>query len=480
MSQKILPAAASKIYQTLVKKYRDLAANPPPGFNPIRATNTLYHELCHDLAKANISTDFWPINLTIGTIEPRKFNQEVGFETLAAEMGLDPQGVEFQKIMTAALTRWSQNFQASPDESVSLTSYDPLAAGTLETRESCLAHLVKLGFKLFSPAQIFLCAGGMDGLARASRSLINNFKLEVEINFNEISQAVKNNFQIEPKITTLFPVPGFKMTAVAAKLAGSNVVTLTTLSKNDFSLTSEELSLALKNNPETKIIILTPFNNPTSKIWEEKKLIKILSQINLLVPQAAVIFDMAYAELVDPVECQKVVQAIQNQLIFARSLLVFSSSKHLGNLRLRGGYILAGSQALADLVQLDTLATYPSVPILTDLVYGELLKYFDAFEVSNRFRALLLKRKTALLAVLQQINLGRKIFLNLAKIDLQKEVPLYLYAELADGTSPWDLAELGILGVPGSAFGGTNQTIRFSLGVITTMEINKLAEIFAK
>ena len=93
----------------------------------------------------------------------------------------------------------------------------------------------------------------------------------------------------------ILPSPYWMSYPSLISLSGANLKALPAKAENNFKVTQEELSQAIK--PESKVFLLNSPNNPTSSVYTEKEL-KALGDILMRHPKVIVMVDAIYDRLV--------------------------------------------------------------------------------------------------------------------------------------------------------------------------------------
>lgn len=491
-------------------------ADPPAG-SPLRAMNTLFAKMLARFETAKLPPELFPVNLTIGSLEPRSYGhtadgqvdpEEQEFADLASELANDPFSNQFasifQNVQKIARDEWLDR------DKEPLTGYDSQAQGREETRQQYLKSLEGLGFKNMEVDGAFLCNGGLDGMIRTVRSLVDmsyaKFYQEHESlqafatqiisnlpgflglfmkmigrkNINTIITALTENLSLKPLVECGFPVPGFTVVAQAVKAEGAQPVYLETAEDKRFEFPAEDIETVLESHPHMDILIFTPGQNPTTEVMNPENLKNLMVNALNAKPDIKFVFDGAYFELVDPAIARQLVQAIYDNGGFANCAFVFSRSKAEGQPRMRGGLIYVPGPDIRKAVKGDTMRGFPSFSWITDVYMQALDAYFaNHQDVLPRFRAMLIKRQNTLLAVLKKIDAQKPgaIFTDLANVTVGG-VPLYLFTNLTEDLTAWDLVEqYGIVAAPGEAFGGKPNQVRFALGTHSCSDIKQLLNI---
>lgn len=517
--QEILLLTSLSIRSQIVADWKK-RVHEDPTINPLRAMSLLYYDIVEAFRENKINPDEYPTNFTIGSLNPRRFAikrddgpdpLESEFSDLSKELTINPHSPDYQNRLKATRLEIEETAWDDSDSPV-YTSYDPWARGTEETRAGYLEELKKLGFDNVSVGQTFLCAGGMDGIVRSARTLHHLLLKKKDISWQLsnvieyasqnlpqrqitlIAQALLGNFSINNKVKMGFPTPGFMMAANASASEGLDVVKIKTTEENDFFPTAGQIQETLSNQ-RLDVLMLTPFGNPSTTTWAPEKLEEFLKASLKKQPEIKFVFDMAYINLVSPDTAKAVVGAIYQSGASSHSVLVFSRSKEWGQPRLRSGLILALDSEINVALNNDTLGSVASQPYDVDFHDRTLHVYFQKHpEVLEKYRKLLRQRQHILLNSLIIISeaeiakdgqplfnldyLNRIVIPNgslnqpLDKNSIVADVPLYLYVKLKDGLTAWDLAEkYGIIAIPGTAFGGDENMVRFSIGTLSSSDI---------
>lgn len=284
-----------KLKEKLAEIVKDMKAKMTSGFRPgIRDIQDCYKKAlayCQEIGYED--PPIW--NLTLGNINwvipqdqlepelrdvPNKLGlsgakltriqrREIEYEMLMQRAGVNYFGYQDPPVGWKALIDRNETYL----QSLGLDGYQPYSetgnAGT---------------FERYLPEGSFISYGGADGTRRAMLVTRNTIREE------------DNDPLYQPKV--LFPTPGFTMIADQAKNLGMGAVELVTKPEGNFFPSGEEIIEKLRKDKDIRIVVLTPINNPGSKIADPEAISDIYRALEQYEEETGikitVINDLAY------------------------------------------------------------------------------------------------------------------------------------------------------------------------------------------
>jgi aspartate/methionine/tyrosine aminotransferase len=397
------------------------------------------------------------VNRTIGDVDVRRISaRDDGREyvTLADEMGLALPGERLDGYTaTGERYRWLHERMLDHERQllerhIDLRVYDLPALGNPVLREMMSEHAQRLWGFTVPPAQIFLSLGSLDGLDKFWRG----YKMMMR------QRGVD-------QVAALFPAPCFNVPEWQATSFGLRIHRVVTQAENDFKITPEELRTALDSAPDIRLIYLTVSSNPTAFAYTPDELRALFAVVCDSEREIAIVADLAYIGTGDPASDRARMQTFNEPGVLERSVLVNSFSKTHTLTGDRLGWVAFGDPQLAAGVAAawaNSMATLPSDWQLRYMAIVEL--YQQHPEIEDKIRALYRLRRERLGRQLQALNKKRHHF---AKINLDDGGTVYNWSQLAPGEDVFSLfSKTGIAGVPGGAFGYSDDYVRLSVGCI--------------
>jgi len=346
------------------------------------------------------------------------------------------------------------------------TRYDVEARGTRDARNLIRREMVAIGLNTDSEEQVWMAHGEMEALGRSFRALSNFFK----------RQKGKEAVLWSPSVCF----------TVANNAASDNGLIVEYIPTSDLlhqEITAERIQTFLDERAKTPdIMFITPGDNPRACSYNAENLRQVLLKMKEINPEIVFIFDMAYMSMIPVEKAKALIAVIQETGVDQRAIFAISESKRLARPGTRIGAAVIFNEELKKVFQADTIRNYPGFSGEVDVLFRA-LSYIIPPETIAAYISMLRQRQQALLEVLRDLNPEGQYFKNLdlisvpgySKINaevLKQDVPLYLWVELQEGVSPFEIIKkLGIVGVPGSVFGDTGNHMRFSLGVVSTADI---------
>ncbi|HZC07880.1 MAG TPA: pyridoxal phosphate-dependent aminotransferase [Ktedonobacterales bacterium] len=457
-------------FRAAIARMRDAAcerARPEvkDGAAPIRVMARMVNELVAEcraegIPEAIIAAEV--VNRTIGDIDVRRISAtEDGpqFLSIADDMGLALPGEVISGYVAKGRTyRWIQRRMQEIErellaEHVDLRIYDLSSVGAMRLREALAAHAQRAWGVGFAPQQIYANLGSTDGLSKFWQGLV-----------------AWRRQQGERAFAGIFPTPGFNVPEWQANNIGIRSENIHTRAEDQFKVTPATLSQALDAAPDARIIYLTISNNPTAFAYTPDELRALYRMLDERGSDLTVVADLAYIGTGDPAADRARVRALAEPNARARTVYVFTFSKSHTLTGDRFGWVAFGAPELAKAVAVGWSNTAASLPADWQLRYMALLELFARRpRVETRIRALYRLRRARLVRQLAVINAERPIF---ARINVDDDSTVYNWSQLAPGEDVFSLfSKTGIAGVPGGAFGYTDDYVRLSVGCIPVPEV---------
>lgn len=453
-----------------VARLRDLAceqARPlvSSGAAPIRVmaqmVNTLVRE-CRErgILEEIIATEV--VNRTIGDIDVRRISaRDDGpeFVSLADDMGLAlPGEVIDGYTATGKQYRWLQrrilaHERALLAQGIDLRIYELTGTGALPLRALVAAHAKRSWGVEFPPQQVYMSLGSLDALGKFWQGLVASRRAQGETDF-----------------PVIFPAPGFNVPEWQANNLGIRSQTIRTRAEDHFKVTPQALGEALDAAPTARAFYLTVANNPTAFAYTPDELRALYRVLDERGSEALVVVDLAYIGTGDPAEDRARMQALTEPGARERSVYAFSFSKSHTLTGDRFGWIAFGRPEVARVVAAGWTNTTASLPADWQFRYMAMIELFERRpEIEARVRALYRLRRARLVRQLTALNERLGIF---ARIHLDDGGTVYNWSQFAPGEDVFSLfSKTGIAGVPGSAFGYSDDYVRLSIGCIPVREV---------
>lgn len=395
------------------------------------------------------------VNRTIGDVDLRRISVEDDgpeFVSLADDMGIAlPGEIIGGRTSTGAryrsLRKRMLDFERKLlSRRIDLRMYDLAGVGNLLLREMLATYTQKHWGFAPPPTQIHLSLGALDGLDKFFRGF-----------------AMARRSAGDEQIAVLFPAPSFNVPEWQVKSLGMRLHRLTTRPEDHFKVTPEVLRTALDEAPDIRAFYLTVSNNPTAFAYspnELRALFDVLRGRDVLI-----VADLAYIGTGDPDADRQRMQAFNDPETLKRSVLVSSFSKTHTLTGDRCGWVGFGDPALAASVGPGWTNSTAALPADWQLRYMALIDLFAAHpELEQRIRALYKLRRTRLVEQLRRIDQEHHLF---AQVNLDDGGTVYNWSQLRPGEDVFSLfSTTGIAGVPGSAFGYSDDFVRLSVGCI--------------
>lgn len=392
------------------------------------------------------------INRTIGDIDVRRIVEHDArhdYRTLADELGVALSGEEIAG--TVATGERYRGLRARMEaierdllqQGVDLHIYDLLGAGNRILRAWLCEELAQWGIAA-AVDRVYIANGSLDALDKAMRGLRATIWAG--------------------SAGMIFPSPGFNVPEWEARTLGITPIRVRTSQQDGYKITAEQVRATLQKHPEARGLYLVLSNNPTAYSYQPEDLEAILAEI-IRHPDMLVFADMAYTGTGD-LAAERARVAVLARPEYARQIISFwSLSKVYTMTGDRFGWMCVGDPEIARTIPVayaNTIASPPAEWQLRFMATYELLR--DHPEIREKISALYQLRRQAFIRQLKAINAERSIF---ARINLDNGGTVYNWSQLRPEVTVFDLfAATGIAGVPGSAFGYSDDHVRFSVGIV--------------
>ncbi|HEV2403940.1 MAG TPA: pyridoxal phosphate-dependent aminotransferase, partial [Ktedonobacterales bacterium] len=261
----------------------------------------------------------------------------------------------------------------------------------------------------------------------------------------------------------VFPAPSFNVPEWQAVSLGLRLHRLTTRPEDHFKVTPEMLRAALAEAPDIRAFYLTVSNNPTAFAYSPEELGALFDVVLAADHPVYIVADLAYIGTGDPDADRARMQAFTRPGALERSVLVNSFSKTHTLTGDRCGWVGFGDPDLAVQMSPAWTNSMASLPAEWQLRYMAYVKLFaERPEIEIRIRALYRHRRAALIQQLQRLNERHGLF---AQVNLDDGGTVYNWSQLRAGDDVFTLfGATGIAGVPGRAFGYSDDFVRLSVG----------------
>jgi aspartate/methionine/tyrosine aminotransferase len=499
MSSELQPAErASQIITTSVDAFvRDKLPQAP---NKLRAVNLCLIELFSKLHDARLGREFYPLQGTIGDIDPWEigtdFNGELDpfeqgrFSNLTERLGLNPMpgGVVYGRV-TQRQQEVAQGYVEKRKATgmpthVPSRYYPEGGRGTEEARAVMAKEGEQIGLKA-EVGDIWMGYGGMNVIQRTVRAITTHFETKLDP-------------MDRRKPVLLSPTVGFNMATNSAKQNGPEVDYVVTSDLPNNELTAARLETHFERGGTIPdMMLLTPANNPTAQSSNPEILRGVINTMIEKNKGIIFIFDMAYMWTIPREKAMQIMEVLKETGADQRAVFIVSESKRMGRPGTRIAGAIIKDEALKQyldlhtVMQADTMSNEPSWS-------GELDTYYQAVSdesiipesTFDDLSALLRQRQRAFLEVIKDIDPNHEYFdQEIERIVIpgdgnerqgdfiEQDIPLYLWLKLKEGVNTFDvLKKLGIGGAPSEVFGpehGDSDTthLRLSMGFVSTSDI---------
>jgi aspartate/methionine/tyrosine aminotransferase len=435
------------------------------GAAPIRVMARMVADLeaqCRELAIAPEVAAGEIINRTIGDVDVRRISaRDDGpeFVSLADDMGLAlPRELIDGVPATGKRYRWIHRQMESFERQLlarhsDLRMYDLNGIGNPLLREMLSDYLMRVwGFTL-PASQIHLSLGSLDGLNKFFQGYTALLRQRLPHTYDALDAAV------------IFPAPGFNVPEWQAQSLGLRIHRLRTSAENQFKVTPDELRATLAESPDIRVFYLTVSSNPTAFAYTPEELRALCDVLRECAPDVIIAADLAYIGTGEPAADRARMAVFNDPAILSHCVLFCSFSKTHTLTGDRCGFVVFGDPDLATALGPGWTNGCAALPAEWQLRYMAYVKLFGEHpEIEERIRALYRLRRGRLGRQLERLNQRHNVF---ARINLDDGGTVYNWSQLNPGEDVFSLfCKTGIAGVPGSAFGYSDDFVRLSVGCI--------------
>jgi aspartate/methionine/tyrosine aminotransferase len=301
--------------------------------------------------------------------------------------------------------------------------------------------------------QIYLSLGSLDGLDKFWRGF-----------------AMAARARGVEGIAVAFPAPGFNVPEWQATSVGIRLHRLYTRPEDHFKVTPTTLQQALDEAPDLRAFYLTVSSNPTAFAYTPDELRALFDVLRRADREMLIVADLAYVGTGDPEEDRARMRTFHAPDILERSVLCNSFSKTHTLTGDRFGWVAFGTPQLAEHVSTGWANSMATLPADWQLRYMATVQLFgERPELEERIRALYRHRRARLTRQLRHIQRTQGIF---AHVNLDDGATVYNWSQLRPEEDVFSLfGQTGIAGVPGGAFGYSDDFVRLSVGCIPVPDV---------
>jgi aspartate/methionine/tyrosine aminotransferase len=397
------------------------------------------------------------INRTIGDVDLRRVSAtEDGDEyvSLADEVGVAlPGELIGGRRATGATYRWIHARMLDFERALlargfDLRNYDLTGTGNPILREMLAEYEAEHNGITLDPQLIYMSLGALDGLDKFWRGYAHHLRR------SGVERAA-----------VVFPAPSFNVPEWQAESLGLRLHRLKTCPEDHFKVTPAMLRQALAEAPDIRAFYLTVSNNPTAFAYSYDELRALFEVVLAADHEVMVVADLAYVGTADPDEDRRRMAAFADSGVLPRSVLVHSFSKTHSLTGNRYGWVGFADADLARAVGVGWTNSMATLPADWQLAYMAQVRLIqERPEISRRIRALYTHRRERLIAQLRHLNERHRLF---AQVNLDDGGTVYNWSQLRPGQDVFSLfVATGIAGVPGAAFGYSDDFVRFSIGCV--------------
>ncbi len=401
------------------------------------------------------------VNRTIGDVDLRRVSavdDGPEFVSLADDMGIAlPDELIAGQRATGETYRWMRERMLDFERQllarrVDMRMYDINGTGNPLLREMLAERAREQWGYSLSPAQIHLSLGALDGLDKVWRGFA----------------ALQRQAGME-RAGVMFPAPSFNVPEWQAVSLGLRLHRLYTRPEDHFKVTPAMLREALAEAPDIRAFYLTVSNNPTAFAYSPDELRALFATLRESDREVLIVADLAYIGTGDLAEDRARMATFNEPGVLERAILVNSFSKTHTLTGDRHGWVGFGNPALATAMLPGWTNTMASLPAEWQLRYMANVQLFNERpEIEDRIRALYRHRRARLVRQLQRLNEQHGLF---ASVNLDDGGTVYNWSQLRSDEDVFSFfSATGIAGVPGSAFGYSDDFVRLSVGCIPVPE----------
>lgn len=428
---------------------------------PIRVMARMMTEATAEARKAGISPEVLRrelSNRTIGDVNVRMISENidgVDYSTIGEDLGLILPGEEIGGRISDGAVHLELNRREEEIERRLLSDYhwdmrvyDVFGVGNPLLRE-LLAERFKRSWGVpVTSDKTYISIGALDALYKSILSLGYHFK----------KKYGKHS-------TFAFPAPGFAVVNWQVEMSGLKLLNMQTQAENHFKLTYDMLKAALADDSELRLLYLTVSNNPTAYSYSAEEIRDLYRAIIEDGREFAVLADLAYVGTGLPEADRERMQAFNTPEILHRTLFINSLSKVYTLTGDRCGWVSFTNDDWTEIMRSAWNNLTAGLPAEWQLRFTALVEWFDEHpEIQAKISALYALRRDHLRRDLEKVNREHHIF---DVIGLDDHATIYNWSKLKAGEDALSLfVKTGIAGVSGTAFGYSDEYIRFSVGFI--------------
>jgi aspartate/methionine/tyrosine aminotransferase len=430
------------------------------GAAPIRVMAKMVREVqeqCRTLGLPEELVASEIVNRTIGDVDLRQVSATDDgpeFVTLADDMGLAlPGEIIAGRVCSGERYREIREKMMAFERELlarrwDLRMYDIAGVGNPLLRE--MLHAFGERQWGFAPpvSQTFISLGALDGLDKFFRG------------YRAARRAAGDE-----QLAVIFPAPGFNVPEWQVQSLGYRLHRLYTRPEDAFKVTPEMLRHALEKEPDIRAFYLTVSNNPTAFSYSPEELRALLDVVTHAGHELRVVADLAYIGTADPEMDRARVAELTRPDVLRHVVFVWSLSKTHTLTGDRFGWVVFGDEQLAAKLGVGWTNTVAALPADWQLRYMANLALFEEHpDLQQRIRALYRHRRERLVAQLKRLDEHYQLF---AQVNMDDGGTVYNWSQLRPGQDVFSLfGATGIAGVPGSAFGYSDDFVRLSVGCI--------------
>jgi aspartate/methionine/tyrosine aminotransferase len=450
----------------LVRELRkEAAARYRPIFkvatSPIRTMARMMNEVIAEARGLGISEEVLRrelANRTIGDVNVRMITERIGgvdYSTIGEELGVILPGEQIAGRVSDGRVHEELNRREEEIElrllreyKWDLRVYDVFGVGNPLLRNMLAARFERAWGIPVTGDKTYVSVGALDALYKCILSLGHHFK-------KKYGAAA----------TFAFPAPGFAVVNWQVEMSGLKLLKMQTSADNGFKLTYEALREALANDPELRLLYLTVSNNPTAFSYSPDEIQEVYRAVIEDGREFAVLADLAYIGTGIPEDDRARMRAFQTPEIASRTLFISSLSKVFTMTGDRCGWVSFLNDDWAEVLKVAWNNISAGLPAEWQLRFASLVELVDERpEIQEKITSLYTLRREYLRRELEETNRKHDVF---DIIGLDDHATIYNWSKLKPGEDALSLFEkTGIAGVSGSAFGYSDEYIRFSVGFI--------------
>ncbi len=444
---------------------KEAAARCRPIFlsatSPIRVMARMMSDVIFKARQAGISEDVLRrelANRTIGDVNVRMITEHIGgvdYSTIGEELGVILPGEEIAgRVSDGAvhreLSRREEDIEMRllRDYNWDMRVYDVFGVGNPLLRQM-LAERFKRAWGINATEdKTFISIGALDALFKCILSLGLHFKRK----YGKAS-------------TFAFPAPGFAVVNWQVETAGLKLLKMQTGEESGFKVTYSMMRDALADDPELRLLYFTVSNNPTAFSYTPDEIREVYRAIIEDGREFAVLADLAYIGTGRPQDDRARMKAFDEPEITSRTMFINSLSKVYTMTGDRCGWVSFQNDDWSDILKVAWNNLTAGLPASWQLHFTALVQWVDEHpEIQEKISNLYTLRREHLRGELEEINREHDVF---ETIGLDDHATIYNWSKLKPGEDALSLFEkTGIAGVSGSAFGYSDEYIRFSVGFI--------------